>query len=46
MDKDKLYRVAFFMTYNKQAREGLFWRGFGMAFVGRLRQTLQNIAVD
>ena len=46
MDKDKLYRVAFFLTYHKQAREGWFWRVFGMAFDGRLRQTLQNIAVD
>ena len=46
MDKDKLYRVAFFLTYHKQAREGWFWRVFGMDYYGRIRTKRKNIAVD
>lgn len=46
MSKNKLYKAAFFHAYHKPAREGWFWRFFGMAFDQKMRDTTQQILAD
>ncbi len=46
IDKEKLYRTAFFLTYHKHAREGWFWRVFGMVGDGKMRETIFQMTTE
>lgn len=46
IDKEKLYRTAFFLTYHKEARDGWFWRVFGMSADVKMRETLLKMTKE